>query len=55
MDLTLGRFGDRRLEKGGTSCTHGLSAMAARASVFGDLAVGAPERCGLRGFCIIGG
>jgi hypothetical protein len=54
MELTLGRFGDERLEKGGAIWLSGLSDMAVGASACGSLAGGAPERCGSRGFCTIG-
>ncbi|MEM1050274.1 MAG: hypothetical protein AAGL24_29250, partial [Pseudomonadota bacterium] len=51
FDLTLGRFGDRRLEKGGRFCTNVLLRLAA--VVFGSagLAAVARARSGLRVFC----
>ena len=42
-EISLGRFGDRRLEKGGSFCTHGLSRPAARACGFVGLAQTVPE------------
>ncbi len=52
MELTLGLFGDERLEKGGSFYVSDLSLMAARGSASGNSAPTVPERCGSRGFCI---
>ena len=51
MDLSLGRFGDRRLEKGGLFCTGGF--WLAEDGRFGCAGLGAtgPERCGSPGSC----
>jgi hypothetical protein len=49
MGLTLGRFGDERLEKGGAIWRRGLSGMAARASAFCNWAATLSGRCGSRG------
>ena len=43
-EVTLGRFGDRRLEKGGPSCTRAWWRTAAEAFGFDGLAVIVPER-----------
>ncbi len=51
MDATLGRFGDRRLEKGGPffcRVCRGLGRFG-----FAALAGTVPGRCGLRVFCAI--
>jgi len=50
MELSLGRFGDRRLEKGGPFCFAGWLRMAGMVCGFAGLAVAAPVRSGLRGF-----
>ena len=44
-EITLGRFGDRRLEKGGPFCTLVLLLRAGKGFGFAGLAVIAPERC----------
>jgi len=44
-DVTLGRFGDRRLEKGGPSCMPVLLRRAAAGCGFGDLVGTVPGRC----------
>jgi hypothetical protein len=46
----FGRFGDGRLEKGGSCCTGRWSVSRARASA-GLAGAGAARRCGSRGFC----
>lgn len=46
MDIELGRFGDRRLQKGGSFCSVGWLKLAAEACVFGALAAAVRERCG---------
>jgi hypothetical protein len=46
MTLTLGRFGDRRLEKGGPSFWAGWLQPVAAGSVFAVWAVIAPVRSG---------
>ena len=55
MELGFGRFGDARLEKGGSFCTPGLWRAAARARAFGSLAAIGRARCGSAAFCTIGG
>jgi hypothetical protein len=47
----LGRFGDRRLEKGGRRCLLPLSNDPVR--VFGGLQGDAPRKCGFGAFCAI--
>jgi hypothetical protein len=51
MEGSLGRFGDRRLEKGGPGCWRGLSALANRALAYVGWVAIAPARCALPGFC----
>ena len=51
MEVGLGRFGDRRLEKGGSRCTRRLSDAPVRA--FGGLPGTEPGRFGSRVFCAI--
>jgi len=46
MDVTLGRFGDARLEKGGPFCMPDLSPIAARVLASDGSAMVVPERCG---------
>jgi hypothetical protein len=46
----LGRFGDRRLEKGGPCCTRRWFEI--RAPAFDGSGATARERCGLRGSCV---
>lgn len=53
QDFSLGRFGDRRLEKGGFLCTAGWLRAAVAGSVFAALVLAVPARCGSRGFCAI--
>ena len=55
MELGFGRFGDARLEKGGSFCTPGLWRAAARARAFASLAAIGRARCGSAAFCTIGG
>lgn len=50
MDYCLGRFGDRRLEKGGLFCTVGLLRSANAGSRYARLAEIGPERSGSLGF-----
>lgn len=52
-EIALGRFGDRRLEKGGSFCTRGWWRMAAAAFGFVGLAGIVRARSGSRGFCAI--
>ncbi len=55
MEGGLGRFGDRRLEKGGPVCWPALSASVNLGSVF-DVLVGiGPARSASRVSCAIGG
>jgi hypothetical protein len=51
IELGLGRFGDRRLEKGGRRCMRLLWSGPARAS--GGLRDDERRKCGSRGFCAI--
>ncbi len=51
IEFGLGRFGDRRLEKGGFLCTSPW--LRGRVLAFGDLAAGARKRCGSRASCVI--
>lgn len=53
MDRSLGRFGDRRLEKGGPFCWSGFWKLAKPASGFGHLAAIEPVKSGLDGSCAI--
>ncbi len=55
MEGGLGRFGDRRLEKGGLVCWPVLSASVSLESVFGVLAEIEPARSASRVSCAIGG
>lgn len=48
----LGRFGDRRLEKGGPVCTRRW--WRGRATVSGGSVVGGRARCSFDGCCTIG-
>jgi hypothetical protein len=50
MELSLGRFGDRRLEKGGPFCFAVLLRKAGMVCGSAGLVVVAPARSGLRGF-----
>jgi hypothetical protein len=43
-EVSLGRFGDRRLEKGGPSCTPGWWRLAGMVSGFVGLAATEPAR-----------
>lgn len=54
MDIGLGRFGDRRLEKGGPICWVALWSRVVTGFAFGALEAIAPARCGLRAFCAMG-
>jgi hypothetical protein len=49
MEIGLGRFGDRRLEKGGRRCMRPL--FEVQAPAFDALQGTAPRRFGSRGFC----
>jgi hypothetical protein len=49
IELGLGRFGDRRLEKGGSPCMRPLSSGLARVS--GGLQDDGRRKCGSRAFC----
>ena len=53
MELSLGLFGDERLERTGLFFASGLLATAGAASASDSLAVGGPARCGLRVFYTI--
>jgi hypothetical protein len=53
MEFGLGRFGDRRLEKGGRRCMRPWFAGLAPAS--GVLEEAEPRRCDLRAFCAMTG
>ena len=55
MEGSLGRFGDRRLEKGGPACWLGWFVWANRASAYAAWVVIAPARCDLPGSCVTGG
>ena len=46
VEMTLGRFGDRRLEKGGPSCTPVLSRRVGVGCGFADWAAAARGRSG---------
>lgn len=52
-DFGLGRFGDRRLEKGGCSCTSAWLRWADAVCGFAGLAEPVRERFGLAVFCAI--
>jgi hypothetical protein len=54
MELTLGRFGDRRLEKGGPFFWGGSSRLGGERYGFGGLAATGPVRSGCIGFCATG-
>jgi hypothetical protein len=51
IEFGLGRFGDRRLEKGGRPCTRLL--WSGLALVSGGLREDAHRKCGSRAFCAI--
>ena len=51
IEVGLGRFGDRRLEKGGPLCLRPWSSGLARA--FDGLQGGARRKCVSRAFCAI--
>ena len=53
MDYSLGRFGDRRLEKGGHFCTAGLLRWGNAGSRCDRLAGAGPVRSGSPGLCAI--
>jgi len=53
MEIGLGRFGDRRLEKGGRHCMRPSFGGLARA--FDALLGTGRRRCGLRVFCAMKG
>jgi hypothetical protein len=53
MDQGLGRFFDRRLEKGGPFFWRGFSRLANRGCGFDRLAAIAPGRSGSDGSCVI--
>jgi hypothetical protein len=55
MEGSLGRFGDRRLEKGGPACWLGWFASANRASAYAEWEAIVPARSALRVFCVTGG
>src|SRR5215211_2116036 len=55
MEGILGRFGDRRLEKGGPACWLGWFAWVNRASAYAAWVAIVPARCGLAGSCVTGG
>ncbi|MGH7593931.1 MAG: hypothetical protein ACRELE_08795, partial [Gemmatimonadales bacterium] len=55
MEGSLGRFGDRRLEKGGPACWLGWFVWANRASACAGWVAIVPARCALLGSCVIGG
>jgi hypothetical protein len=50
IDFGLGRFGDRRLEKGGRFCIGRW--LIGPAPVFGGLGAIVPRRCSSGAFCI---
>lgn len=52
MEVSLGRFGDRRLEKGGPACWLDWLVLANRASVCAAWVAIAPARCALPGSCV---
>lgn len=51
MELRLGRFGDRRLEKGGPFFWVGLSGLAGEGCGFAALVATVRAKSGLRAFC----
>ena len=51
--IGLGRFGDRRLEKGGSFCTIGLLRLGVMERMCVGLAAADQEKSGSRGFCAI--
>lgn len=51
MEFGLGRFGDRRLEKGGPFCIGGLSRWGSEAWQSARLAAAERGRCGSRASC----
>jgi hypothetical protein len=51
MGVGLGRFGDRRLEKGGTFCWLGWSRLARLAFGFARSEAAELGRCGSPAFC----
>ena len=53
MEVGLGRFGDRRLEKGGSHCM--LRWFGDRAHAFAALRGTGRRRCGSRVFCAMNG
>ena len=55
MEGSLGRFGDRRLEKGGPACWLGWFVSASRVSASAGWVAIAPARCALPGFYVTGG
>src|SRR5258706_14289381 len=55
MEGSLGRFGDRRLEKGGPACWLGWFVWANRASACAAWVAIAQARCVLAGSCVTGG
>lgn len=55
MEGSLGRFGDRRLEKGGPPYWLGWYVSANRASASAAWVVIALARCALPGFCVTSG
>lgn len=48
--VMLGRFGDARLQKGGSFCMIGFCRLVVEVFLFVVLAAIAPARCGLRVF-----
>jgi hypothetical protein len=52
MEGSLGRFGDRRLEKGGPACSLGWYVSANRASASAEWVGIALARYALPGFCV---
>ena len=55
MEGSLGRFGDRRLEKGGRVCWLGWFVSANRVLASAAWVAIAPARCVLPGFCVTSG
>jgi hypothetical protein len=55
MEISLGRFGDLRLEKGGPACWPGFCVWDNRALACGAWAARVRERCALPGSCAIRG
>lgn len=53
MEFSLGRFGDRRLEKGGPFCWTAFSRWASPGFVCGLLAAAEPARSASGGSCAI--